>query len=455
MKIRTSRVGWIGAMLVLASLVGCSRGPSANALRNETVASAAGQQLSGGTLERWLLQLPSAPTHPAAVTLVSNWVDETLVADAMQRGAPLDDSATVDAAITPDAARGMSLKYWQARAAVRPAITDQQADSLVTLDQLRVFQHLVLRLPPNPDTATMQSVAARAAALQARAKNGEDFSSLVRQYSEDTLGRRTGGYMGAMRKSSLPRQIAGAIWALHPGEVSSLLHTPAGVEVLRRVTAAEARPALKQWLGPELARRADSVFVDSLSRAKHLTVPETSLPRVRRIAQEPVVADSGGPLATWDGGSLTPDAVRMWLMMVPPANRDQLTVASDSAARAFLHGLAERQMVVALAAPEGPVTPEARKALVPQYNTELSAVETDLRHAGASGTFAPGVVASAYVDSVLAGKVRFHLLPGELAGVLRSRQPVSVDDAAIRAVLTLAATGWSVKHANDTIPGRR
>ncbi len=447
------RFSWIVPTAFAAvAVLGCSRGPAAETTRNAVVATAAGQSLQGRTLEHWLLMSPNRPSPTIASTLVSNWIDVTLLATAMRDGTVLDDSATIDAAITPDAARGMSLKFWQARAAARPPITDHQGDSLVTVDRVRVFQHLVLLLPPNADSATMQNVARRAQDLRQRAQQGEDFSALVRKYSEDTAGRASGGFLPAIPKSGFPPTIAGAVWSLHPGDVSDLIHAPGRVEILRRATPDQARPYLKQWLGPQLARRADSLFIDSLAAARHLTVPEAALARVRAMAREPVALDGGGPMATWDGGSLTPAETRMWLMMIAPTERAAMTAASDSASRAFLHQLGERELVVQLAAPKGAITPEARAALVPQYKAALAGMEADLRHAG--GALEPGALATSYIDSLLAGTIRFHVLPGALASVLRSRDSTSVNQSALSAVIDLAYAGWSVNHANDTIPRR-
>ncbi len=428
----------------------CSRGPSADSVRNAAVATAGGQTLTGTVLEQWLLASRAQPNAVNASVLVSNWIDETLLAAAMHDGDSLVDSATIAAAITPDAARGMALKFWQVRAAARPAITDKQADSLLTVDRMRVFQHLLLRLPPNPDSATMQDVARRAADLERRANGGEDFAALVRKYSDDTAGRGNGGYMPPVSKAQIPTNIAGAMWALHPGELGSLVHSPAGVELYRRATADESRPLLKQWLGPQLARRADSIYSDSLARAHHLTVPGDAPARLRTMAQEPVTGGGTGPMMTWDGGSLSPDQTRMWLMMLSPAVRAVMTEASDSATKAFLRELGTRELVVGEAAPKGPVSPDAWTALMPQYKAELTAVQNDLRHAGAA--LAPGALAESYIDSILAGTMRYRLLPGELAGVLRARAKVSVDQDAMTAVVHLAQTGWSVKHANDSTP---
>ena len=60
-----------------------------------------------------------------------------------------------------------------------------------------------------------------------------------------------------------------------------------------------------------------------------------------------------------------------------------------------------------------------------------------------------GDAAAQSVDSALAGQ-RAIVLPGSLAGVLRSRAKVRVDQDALQSVLRTVATEWRVKHANDS-----
>src|SRR5690606_26042892 len=137
-----------------------------------------------------------------------------------------------------------------------------------------VFEHILWLVDwENADTAFVNQRARAAQGVARRLEAGEDFTALVREVTEDTLNRDNGGYLNAIQRSDLPEsRFATAAWRLQPGEISGLVTSPAGLHILRRPPIAEARTQFKAWLAPRLARRADSVWVDSLSRAKQVTV---------------------------------------------------------------------------------------------------------------------------------------------------------------------------------------
>ncbi|HEX3928202.1 MAG TPA: peptidylprolyl isomerase [Gemmatimonadales bacterium] len=434
--------GWT---LVLA---GC--GASTEQTRAATVVTVGDAKLPGSAMERWLVGAPVRPTRRNAAMIASAWIDQTLLAAALTKSASLDDSTTIDAAILPDAERGATREFWQARAAARPPVTDRAADSLANTDRVRVFQRLVIALSPHADSATRAAAVQKARVLLKRAQTGGDFTTLVRENSQDSSARTTGGMLPAMTRQDVPQQIASAIWTLHPGEFSPLLQTPVGLQIVRRVTRLESRPGLKAYLAPVFNLHADSLYLDSLTRARHVKVAGDAVARVRGIAEEPVNAPADPPLATWDGGSLTTAMTRKWLLMVTPAERGQITVASDSAAEQYVKDLAQRELMVSVAMPAGDVvSPQARAALAPAMRRALGLVEADLRRTG--GTRAPGDMAVAYLDSATTGKVEFHLLPGALASVLRTRAAPAINYAQLDAVVKLAANEWDLRRAQDTV----
>src|SRR5689334_25325118 len=119
--------------VALASCDGGSLSPAQ--ARNASVVEAAGGALKGATLERWLLELTQQPTASTANVLVSSWINTALAIDAIRRNVPIDDSATIDAVIRPDAERGASMEYFAQRNARRPPVSDAEADSLADIDR--------------------------------------------------------------------------------------------------------------------------------------------------------------------------------------------------------------------------------------------------------------------------------------------------------------------------------
>ncbi|MGH7594609.1 MAG: peptidylprolyl isomerase, partial [Gemmatimonadales bacterium] len=439
----------------ISVLVGCTGGalPPDHA-RAAIVAAVPGGTLTGATLERWLLRVPEPPSTVNATVLVSTWINTALAIEAFRSNRSLDDSATTDAAIRPDADRGASVQYFAERDAKRAPISDAEADSLSDVDNVRVFQQILLRLSPQADSVTRVAAITRARALEQRARAGANFAGLAVEASPDSATRRTGGVLPAITHDQIGRlpDRMQQIWALKPGDISDLIGSPVGIHIMRRVTRAEARPALKSYLAPILARRSDSLFIDSVTATRHIVVAADARPRVRALAMEPVTALDSTPMATWRGGTLSPVRVRSATLMLDPGARVRLSNASDSVITRYLADLAKRAIVLDVIAPGPSPGVEARRTLGPAYRDAVAAVRTSLGRVPASVSSADA--ATQYLDSALAGE-RSLPLPGALSEVLRSGAKVRVDAVVLQSVLRVAAPEWRVRHANDSTTAAR
>ena len=247
---------------------------------------------------------------------------------------------------------------------------------------------------------------ASAQALLKRAHDGANFAALAIEASPDSATRASQAFLPAITRDQLARlpQRMQDIWNLKPGDISSLIGSPIGVHVMRRATRDEARPRLKQYLAPILAHHADSMYIDSIARAHHIEVAPDARPRMRAMAAEPVVAADSSPMASWQGGTLTPAAVRNATLMLDPASRVRLGNASDSAITGYLRDLATRQIVLGVIAPGPRPTPAARAALAPSFRTAIAALDSALIRLPAA--LSVGDAAAQSVDSALAGQRR-------------------------------------------------
>ena len=444
-----SCTGLLSAVLLVT---GCGREPiSLEQARSATVVEAAGAKLSGEAVERWLIAATKRPSAAATSVLLSAWIDYALLATAMQRGPPLDDSVTVDAVIQPDAIRGAILEFRLGRYAALPPATDAQVDSLVQLDRIRLHQQLQLLVPRGSDSAARRRIASRAAELHRRASlPGADFTALVREASEDSIGRANDGFLPPATRAEIPAAIAATVWSLQPGGVSPVLRSAAGFHIFRRASRDESREALRRWLKPQLALLAERSFTDSVVRAQQVGLAPDALARVRALAREPVTASGETPLASWAGGDLPPARARDAVMMLTPLERVTLSDASDSATTVFLNDLVLREILFALAVPAGGVTTRARAALAPAYRAALDSVKAVLTTLGGASSLDPADAATALVDSVVGMARHFRPLPGGLAALLRSRYPVALDTTALGVLLRASRTSWQKRHAADS-----
>jgi hypothetical protein len=433
-------------LAALALVAGCS-GKGGGAAGSAAVVSVGSAELKGETLARWLKESPAPPTAASLGLLVSTWIDQAELATALKDGKTLDDSATALEVIAPDAARGVLNEFWRARASKRPRISDRSVDSLASRDEVRVFQHLFLDGSKATDSAGRMAVVNRMRAIVARLKKGESFTALVREASEDTATVRNDGFLPAVTKGDLPEGLQATAWALDPGEVSNMLPSRIGLHLIRRATPAEAKEGLRSWLVPRFGLREDTRYVDSVAAAKKLTIAKDAVDRTRATAPEPMNAVGTAPIATWDGGSLSPAQLRTWVAMLGPVERVSLSGAADSSTFMFVRETAIRQMLLEMVSPSGPNTPEARNALLPIYHQLLdSALANVKQYPGKE----PGEVASTITEALMKRELRYRPLPGALPSVLRSRYPAKVDTAALKKIFAAAGPEYAKLHANDS-----
>ena len=87
---------------------------------------------------------------------------------------------------------------------------------------------------PKTVTRTKDDARKRAEEVAAKAKAGEDFSSLVATYSDDLGTKDRQGNLGKFGRDKMVKPFADAAFALPVGGVSAPIETPFGFHVVKR-----------------------------------------------------------------------------------------------------------------------------------------------------------------------------------------------------------------------------
>ncbi|XXX78762.1 peptidylprolyl isomerase [Sorangium sp. So ce134] len=189
-------------------------------------------------------------------------------------------------------------KMLQLRVKGRVRITEQDVlsayDRMVREELRRREYHpawIVLRILPGSSAEALEERRALAASLADRARRGEDFAALARQFSDDTATRDAGGDLGVRAPQGTQAAVSGqrevmapelesALMAIEPGGVTGPMRAGDAFVVMKllsrqpsRFTTLEAaRPEILQRLQAEILQKAKQKWLDELKRGTHVEV---------------------------------------------------------------------------------------------------------------------------------------------------------------------------------------
>ena len=104
--------------------------------------------------------------------------------------------------------------------------------------------HIFVAIPDGADASTVAEKQAWAQKLLDRARGGEDFAKLAKQYSDDPATRGDGGDLGSFGKDMLPKAIEEIVFSMKVGELAGPVRADRGFHVIKLVsrTVKDAKP---------------------------------------------------------------------------------------------------------------------------------------------------------------------------------------------------------------------
>jgi peptidyl-prolyl cis-trans isomerase D len=94
-------------------------------------------------------------------------------------------------------------------------------------------RHILFYLAGDASEDTEKAVKEKAASVLAKARAGEDFSTLAREYSEDTTTRENGGDLGYFQEGQMVAAFEEAAFKLKKDEISDLVRTTYGYHIIK------------------------------------------------------------------------------------------------------------------------------------------------------------------------------------------------------------------------------
>jgi parvulin-like peptidyl-prolyl isomerase len=104
--------------------------------------------------------------------------------------------------------------------------------------------HIFIAIPEDADNATVIEREKLAKTLLGRAKDGEDFAKLAREYSEDAGTRAEGGDLGFIGRDILPKPMEELVFSMQVGDIKGPVRADKGFHVIKLVDkrAKDAKP---------------------------------------------------------------------------------------------------------------------------------------------------------------------------------------------------------------------
>ena len=194
-------------------------------------------------------------------------------------------------------------------------IREQQGQSDASAVEINLA-HILVAIPDGANEQQVAALEARAQRVQARAQAGEDFTKLVREFSEAPGAAGSGGIVGLRTADRYPPLFVEATQALREGGVSKVVRSSAGFHIIKvvekrsrglpgaQVVQSHARHILLRP-GPQLTEAAAQARLAEYK--KRIEAGQADFAQLAKDNSQDASARNGGDLGWANPGLFVPE----------------------------------------------------------------------------------------------------------------------------------------------------
>ncbi len=143
--------------------------------------------------------------------------------------------------------------------------------------------HILIKVAPDANEEAKKKAESKAKEILARAKKGEDFAKLAKEFSEDTGSSQNGGDLGFFQKGRMVKEFEDAAFKLKTGEISDIVKTKFGYHIIKaedkkeekQKTLSEVKSQIKETLSRETIKsKLDEYTKKLFAESKVVLHPE-------------------------------------------------------------------------------------------------------------------------------------------------------------------------------------